>query len=350
MGSQSFTSPDITTAAVNGENTAGGIGISGISVNGNPTGGMPGVQGVSDTGPGVLGRSTTNHAVHGESSAGRGVVGISQTFVGVTGESTSLDGVFGVSQTGIGVHGQCKGSVAGVLGESDTGPGVQGQSRTNHAVHGESAAGRGVVGISQTFVGVTGESTSNEGVLGISQTGVGVHGKGGRLAGFFEGHVQVTGDFRGARVIAENVDCSGDVRLVNADCAEEFNVAGLDLAEPGSVMVLNDAGELAVSSHAFDRRVAGVVSGAGVYKPGIILDRQDTKAMRQPIGLIGKVFCKVDAQYSAIAVGDLLTTSPTPGHAMATSDPIKSFGAVIGKALRPLEEGQALIPILIALQ
>lgn len=89
MGGQSFTSSDATVPATTGENTAGGIGLSGISINGNPTGGSPGVQGVSDTGPGVLGRSTTNHAVHGQSSAGRGVVGVSETFVGVTGESTS---------------------------------------------------------------------------------------------------------------------------------------------------------------------------------------------------------------------------------------------------------------------
>ena len=65
---------------------------------------------------------------------------------------------------------------------------------------------------------------------------------------------------------------------------------------------------------------------------------------------MGKVFCKVDAQFGAIAVGDLLTTSATPGHAMKTSDPLKAFGAVIGKALRPLADGKGLIPILIALQ
>jgi hypothetical protein len=49
-------------------------------------------------------------------------------------------------------------------------------------------------------------------------------------------------------------------------------------------------------------------------------------------------------------VGDLLTTAPTPGHAMKADDPLKAFGAVIGKALRPLPDGQGLIPVLIALQ
>jgi hypothetical protein len=35
---------------------------------------------------------------------------------------------------------------------------------------------------------------------------------------------------------------------------------------------------------------------------------------------------------------------------MKAEDPLKAFGAVIGKALRPLAEGQGLVPILIALQ
>ena len=69
-----------------------------------------------------------------------------------------------------------------------------------------------------------------------------------------------------------------------------------------------------------------------------------------PIALMGKVNCKVDAQYAAIEVGDLLTTSPTPGHAMKATDPAKAFGTVIGKALKPLKEGTGLIPILISLQ
>ncbi len=69
-----------------------------------------------------------------------------------------------------------------------------------------------------------------------------------------------------------------------------------------------------------------------------------------PLALVGKAYCKVDAQYASIEVGDLLTTSPTPGHAMKADDLLKAFGAVIGKALRPLPTGLGLIPILIALQ
>jgi len=83
--------------------------------------------------------------------------------------------------------------------------------------------------------------------------------------------------------------------------------------DPGTVMVLGNEGALSESQQAYDKRVAGVISGAGGYKPGIVLDKQQTSGNRQPIALMGKVFCKVDAQFGAIEVGDLLTTSPTPG-------------------------------------
>lgn len=143
---------------------------------------------------------------------------------------------------------------------------------------------------------------------------------------------------------------NGDIVLRNADCAEEFDIDAAAEVIPGTVMVLNREGKLQPSGEAYDKRVAGVISGAGDYKPGIVLDRQEAGRKRLPLALVGKVFCQVDAQFSPIEVGDLLTTSPTSGHAMRAGDPLKAFGAVIGKALRPLTSGRGLIPILIALQ
>lgn len=143
---------------------------------------------------------------------------------------------------------------------------------------------------------------------------------------------------------------AGDIILENADCAEEFDIAAVAALEPGTVVVLDDDGKLGASAEAYDRRVAGVISGAGAYRPGIVLDRQATDAPRQPVALVGKVYCKVDASFGAISVGDLLTTAPTSGHAMRANDPAQAFGAVLGKALRSLSEGRGLIPILVALQ
>jgi hypothetical protein len=149
--------------------------------------------------------------------------------------------------------------------------------------------------------------------------------------------------------VVGDVFVTGDVRLANADCAEDFDIVHAGLVEPGTVMILGECGGLRQSESAYDRRVAGVVSGAGDFKPGIVLDKQ-AGADRQPIALLGKVYCKVDAQYGAIEVGDMLTTSATPGHAMRASDPLSAFGAVVGKAMRSFNVGRGLIPILISLQ
>lgn len=339
-------------AAVRGENTgSGGFGVLGICATGH------GVHGQSTTSKGVVGESVGFHGVFGKSRDNVGVAAESENTEAMNAQNHSAKhaAIIAINHAdGVGIHGISGGNV-GVLGEANTGRGVHGISNTNFGVSGisqrfpgvsgTSVEGRGaegfstklegVAGISQQSTGVLGVSVgSGSGVIGQSGSGIGVHGRGGRLAAFFEGDVEVT----------------GDIRLTNADCAEDFDIAGLRTVEPGTVMVLGTAGALSASGQAYDKRVAGVVSGAGNYKPGIVLDKQQTSATRQPIALLGKVFCKVDAQFGAIEIGDLLTTSPTPGHAMKTSDPVKAFGAVIGKALRPLGEGQSLIPILVALQ
>jgi hypothetical protein len=148
---------------------------------------------------------------------------------------------------------------------------------------------------------------------------------------------------------------SGDILLSGADCAEEFST--LLGAEPGSVLVITDDEQLMPCSSAYDRRVAGVVSGAGSYKPGIVLGadlgdagRGRVTAGRQPIALNGRVYCKVDTGGGPIETGDLLTTSDRPGHAMRVADQSQAFGAVLGKALRPHTSGTGLIPVLVALQ
>jgi hypothetical protein len=60
--------------------------------------------------------------------------------------------------------------------------------------------------------------------------------------------------------------------------------------------------------------------------------------------------CKVDADIAPIQVGDLLTTSPTKGHAQKVLDSSQAIGAIVGKALGALEKGQGKIPVLVMLQ
>jgi hypothetical protein len=143
---------------------------------------------------------------------------------------------------------------------------------------------------------------------------------------------------------------AGDIILQNGDCAEELDISETETIESGTVVVLDQEGKLQESTVPYDKKVAGVISGAGDYKPGIILGREPSNEIKLPVALVGKVYCKVDAEDSPVEAGDLLTTSATPGHAMKAEDPARAFGAVIGKALRPLKSGRALIPILVCLQ
>lgn len=147
-----------------------------------------------------------------------------------------------------------------------------------------------------------------------------------------------------------NISLSGDIFLTGADCAEDFAMSALCTVEPGTVVVIDDEETLKPSSQPYDCKVAGVIAGAGTYRPAIVLNRDPLALDYKPLSLMGRAYCKVDAAYSAIEVGDLLTTSATPGYAMKASDPRRAFGAVIGKALRPLREGRGMIPILIAMQ
>jgi hypothetical protein len=222
------------------------------------------------------------------------------------------------------------------------GEGIRGVSNGEHgAVVGvNNTTGHAVFGVSNTGEGVHGETTSNDhaAVVAVQNGGAfAIHAIGTR-AGRFEGNVEV----------------KGDISLVNADCAEDFDVADSELSyiEAGTVMVLNEKGSLQPSYQEYDKKVAGVISGASGYKPAIILGRQQSQNNhhRFPVALIGKVYCKVDARHSSIEIGDLLTTSSTKGYAMKVDDPMKAFGTVIGKALGSIKEGLGMIPVLIALQ
>jgi hypothetical protein len=176
--------------------------------------------------------------------------------------------------------------------------------------------------------------------------GVGIYARGATHAAVFDGHIQHNGD----HTCTGTMTVVKDIVLSAADCAEEFDIAPSSEIEPGTVMVLTDRGALEPSRKSYDKKVAGVISGAGDYKPGLILGRSHCSKQRMPLALVGKVYCKVDSQYGLIEVGDLLTTSPTPGHAMKASNALQAFGAVIGKALRPLRFGKGLVPVLVALQ
>lgn len=137
-----------------------------------------------------------------------------------------------------------------------------------------------------------------------------------------------------------------------ADIAEPFNVNG-EAPAPGTVVVIDPArpGELVASSTAYDRKVVGVVSGAGGVNPGLRLGQKGSIADGEhPVALTGRVYVWCDASFGAITPGDLLTTSATHGHAMNAADHSRAQGAVLGKAMTGLSEGKGLVLVLVTLQ
>ncbi len=138
-----------------------------------------------------------------------------------------------------------------------------------------------------------------------------------------------------------------------ADIAEPFDVSGESVA-PGMVVAIDTkrAGRLRLSDAAYDRTVAGIVSGAGGIHPGLTLSQDGSIATGEhPVALTGRVYAWVDADANGpIRPGDMLTTSATPGHAMRATDPSRSFGSTIGKAMGSLESGKGLVLTLVNLQ
>jgi len=268
-------------------------------------------------------------------------------------------------ETGAGVVGTAFGGVSsGALGAGSVGVyGISGAGSGHPAataaagVWGECDSGNGVCGASAGWNGVEGDtwSAAHAGVAGSNYAGgPGVWGYSTGNAGQFEGNVAVTGDITARNcAVSGNVTVDGDILLQNPgqDCAEDFDVADPDLAA-GTVVVMCESGTGSVRpcDAEYATTVVGIISGAGGLRPAITLGRQPSAALRMPVALVGKVYCKADATYAPISVGDLLTTSRTPGHAMRATDTGRAFGSVIGKALGGLGQGRGMIPVLVALQ
>ncbi|MEM6697308.1 MAG: hypothetical protein AAF599_02850 [Bacteroidota bacterium] len=150
---------------------------------------------------------------------------------------------------------------------------------------------------------------------------------------------------------------NGKLTVTGSDFAERFNVNGFDnLGKEemkGMLLVIdeNSAGDLKLCETAYDRKVAGIVSGAGGVNTGLLMGEPNTLADGNiPVAISGRVYCRVDANYGAIEIGDFLTTSSTTGHAMKVKDFEQAQGAIIGKAMTSLKEGKGLVLVLISMQ
>jgi hypothetical protein len=326
------------------EGTSTNSGVPGIR--GNNSGG-DGVVGVGHRG--VVGKSLQYQGVFGQSTGNAGIVGESQDFHGVYGVSHSVHNAalfgtndaagFGVIGRGlIGITGESTGGLQGlgVLGSSPGGDGVVG--RGHRGVRGESDEYQGVSGYSKGNAGVFGESEKLIGVYAIShdQRNAGLYATndGGGAAAFFEGDIYVT----------------GAIHMLGGDIAEDFDAEDGAVVLPGSVVCIADSGRVGVTTRPYDTTVIGIVAGAPGFRPAVRLDSTPNGNTRLPVTLMGKVMCLVDATSAPVRAGDLLTSSETSGHAMKIISGERSVGAIVGKALRSLDRGRGLVPVLAMLR
>lgn len=139
-----------------------------------------------------------------------------------------------------------------------------------------------------------------------------------------------------------------------SDLSEQFDIGEFsELTKPGMVVSIDpeNAGQLTLSGKAYDRRVAGVISGAGGVNTGMVMGQRGSVADGDlPVALVGRVYVWADASNGPIEPGDLLTSSDLPGHAMKVEDHGRAMGAILGKAMTGLTEGQGLILTLVSLQ
>jgi hypothetical protein len=287
---------------------------------------------------GALFNSTINFsaAIRGDSLAttggGNGVIGLTSSGGGTGVRGVSID----ATAAGWGVIG----SVVATSG-SGGGGGVLG---TTILTTGFSTGVRGSAnGTTGPGVGVFGEASSPDGVGGSFVNWAG----GTILQGTTGGSPLFRVDSTG-RVFAD-----GGFQPSGADFAESMAVAG-DRAKytAGDLLVIDPTAKrrLALSQLPYSTLVAGIYS----TKPGMLgtTRKLDDAAPKNevPLAVVGIVPCKVTTENGSIQIGDLLVTSSTLGHAMKGTDRSKMLGAVVGKALEPLANGEGVIQVLVTLQ
>ena len=231
------------------------------------------------------------------------------------------------------------GSNFGIQATSDA-VGVVGNVFSNNGgsigVAGGAIDGTGVLGTSTNNAGVVGYSENDTGLVARSTNGFLVAGFPSLSQGVRTFHINLNGTYVAGSDFAESLPVRGDKSSY----------------EPGDVLVVTAraAGAVEKSREPYDVRVVGVYS----TRPGV-LGAEKNGATRidpgeVPVAIVGIVPTKVSAMNGPIRVGDLLTTSSTPGHAMRCANRAKCVGAIVGKALEPLAGGKGIIKVLVMLR
>jgi hypothetical protein len=266
---------------------------------------------------------THNH--WGETWTGTGTaLNINSTGASRNGDSGAVNvnadtvAVGGVSSSSIGVVG---------VGHSEGGGGVHGGSDHGKGVSGRSKDGTGVFGYCSTGVAIHAWSDSGTALLVDGSSIFNCNAR-------FNCNATVAGTLKVGKLSAEEID---------PIILELFKVDPSQVYQKGDVLVIDpesDSYKLCYTAN--DTKVAGVVWNGNLNENGEL-----------PVVILGAkaptktVYVKSDASYAPIKRGDLLTSSPTPGHAMRANEP--KLGSIIGKALEPLDSGKGLIKAFVTL-
>ena len=390
-------------AAVRGHAPVTGYAVYGV------TGGGYGVFGTSSSNAGVRGNSTNGIGGYFTSGGGYGVYayttgashwdhGIYATAnngYGLYAKSTNNDGVRGEgNQTG--VYGT--GNSRGVYGYSPSGDGVYGYSSNGHGVRGGSGSGNyGGYFTSAGYRGLYARGATNYydaylgGNLGIYVLNDIVAGgsKAGYVVDLARNDGQNSLELGDVVVIVGSTDpVLGEIPVPTVRLADES-------ASTGVMGVVDRMFATPTFEKSFPEEItdawrqlnAGSMTGQGfsddslpAESASIPLQTEEAQRNREPespgrfvsqeeadfvakaagrdpgiaqgayVGVVTLGAFKairVDASFGTILPGDLLVSSPTPGHAMRAVDP--QPGTIIGKALGSLEEGLGTVPVLITL-
>jgi hypothetical protein len=202
-----------------------------------------------------------------------------------------------------------------------------------------------------------GNQVDSVGKLGVGTSGTDVTAKltvqgtsGDLIAAYNSGDrvfvVKSTGEVR-----ADGAVYAADFNTGSADVAERINVS--EWVKAGNVVEIDPEhpGFFRKSTVAYSTKVAGIISTS----PGVILgnnfdeEKDDWEDNRPVLAVTGRVPCMVSTENGPISIGDLLVASSTPGVAMK-GDSEQATGAVVGKAMEPLEQGEGTIVVQVMLR
>jgi hypothetical protein len=144
----------------------------------------------------------------------------------------------------------------------------------------------------------------------------------------------------------------GDVVTAQAAAGESPQLGDIPVPGVGATQAAYDTGVLGVVDMrwipADPAAPAGTAARTGGYDSQATVIHPGEYMGIVTLGLYKAV--RVDAGSAPIHVGDLLTTSGTPGVAMKATDKLSAVGAVVGKAMGELEQGLGVVPVMVTLK